>query len=211
MNDYLQERAKGSTFYGFKGGPACIMKCKYVELNAEYIQPHRNQGGFDMICSGRDKIETPEQIYSEMIGNVMIDASASENAIRYIQALPKLVWLSFYNAYMGPVLCFAQGLKNLKILDIVQMKHLTQVVIEDGAMFELQKLHVRDCRGLESVPKGIENLVNLQELHLSHVSYQLVERIRGERSVDRSRVKHIPTIKHHFRNDDGSFYVSLSS
>ncbi|XP_010476153.1 PREDICTED: pyrophosphate--fructose 6-phosphate 1-phosphotransferase subunit beta 1 [Camelina sativa] len=59
--DYLQERAKGSTFYGFKGGPAGIMKCKYVELNAEYIQPYRNQGGFDMICSGRDKIETPDQ------------------------------------------------------------------------------------------------------------------------------------------------------
>ncbi|CAL9214631.1 unnamed protein product [Arabidopsis halleri] len=59
--DYLQERAKGSTFYGFKGGPAGIMKCKYVELNAEYIHPYRNQGGFDMICSGRDKIETPDQ------------------------------------------------------------------------------------------------------------------------------------------------------
>ncbi|KAF3571693.1 hypothetical protein F2Q69_00060698 [Brassica cretica] len=59
--DYLQERAKESTFYGFKGGPAGIMKCKYVELNVEYIHPYRNQGGFDMICSGRDKIETPEQ------------------------------------------------------------------------------------------------------------------------------------------------------
>lgn len=134
-----------------------------------------------------------------------------ENAIRYIQALPKLVWLSFYNAYVGPRLCFAQGFQNLKILDIVQLQHLKEVVIEDGAMSELQKLHVRDCRGLESVPKGIENLVNLQELHLSHVSDQLVERIRGEGSVDRSRVKHIPTIKHHFRTDDGSFYVSLSS
>ncbi|KAF2619840.1 hypothetical protein F2Q68_00042498 [Brassica cretica] len=61
--DYLQERAKGSTFYGFKVGPAGIMKFKYVELNTEYIHPYRNQilGGFDMICSGRDKIETPEQ------------------------------------------------------------------------------------------------------------------------------------------------------
>ncbi|KAJ6725221.1 PYROPHOSPHATE--FRUCTOSE 6-PHOSPHATE 1-PHOSPHOTRANSFERASE SUBUNIT BETA [Salix viminalis] len=38
-----------------------IMKCKYVELNADYIYPYRNQGGFDMIASGRDKIETPEQ------------------------------------------------------------------------------------------------------------------------------------------------------
>ncbi|KAG2300963.1 hypothetical protein Bca52824_037435 [Brassica carinata] len=52
---------KEAHFYGFKGRPAGIMKCKYVELNAEYIQPYRNQGGFDMICSGRDKNEKPEQ------------------------------------------------------------------------------------------------------------------------------------------------------
>ncbi|XP_019439848.1 PREDICTED: pyrophosphate--fructose 6-phosphate 1-phosphotransferase subunit beta-like [Lupinus angustifolius] len=55
------DRAKGSTLYGFRGGPAGIMKNKYVELTSDYIYPYRNQGGFDMICSGRDKIETPEQ------------------------------------------------------------------------------------------------------------------------------------------------------
>ncbi|VAI84792.1 unnamed protein product [Triticum turgidum subsp. durum] len=59
--DYLQERAKGSTMYGFKGGPAGVMKGKYVELTTDFVYPYRNQGGFDMICSGRDKIETPEQ------------------------------------------------------------------------------------------------------------------------------------------------------
>ncbi|GAB4830805.1 hypothetical protein Ancab_004835 [Ancistrocladus abbreviatus] len=59
--DYLQSRAKGSIMYGFRGGPAGIMKCKYVELTSDFVYPYRNQGGFDMICSGRDKIETPEQ------------------------------------------------------------------------------------------------------------------------------------------------------
>ncbi|KAJ0018554.1 hypothetical protein Pint_09784 [Pistacia integerrima] len=59
--DYLQDRVKGSVVYGFRGGPAGIMKGKYIELTPEYIYPYRNQGGFDMICSGRDKIETPEQ------------------------------------------------------------------------------------------------------------------------------------------------------
>ncbi|KAJ9686506.1 hypothetical protein PVL29_015417 [Vitis rotundifolia] len=59
--DYLQECTTGSTMYGFKGGPAGIMNCKYVELTSEFILPFRNQGGFHMICSGRDKIETPEQ------------------------------------------------------------------------------------------------------------------------------------------------------
>ncbi|KAI3828066.1 hypothetical protein L1987_02161 [Smallanthus sonchifolius] len=59
--DYLQNRAQGSTVYGFRGGPVGIMKCKYVQLTYEFVYPYRNQGGFDMICSGRDKIETPEQ------------------------------------------------------------------------------------------------------------------------------------------------------
>ncbi|KAK6917798.1 Phosphofructokinase domain [Dillenia turbinata] len=59
--DYLQKLAKGSILFGFRGGPAGIMKGKYVELDSEFIYPYRNQGGFDMICSGRDKIETPEQ------------------------------------------------------------------------------------------------------------------------------------------------------
>ncbi|KFK30957.1 hypothetical protein AALP_AA6G049400 [Arabis alpina] len=59
--DYLQEFAKGSSLFGFRGGPAGIMKGKYVELTSDFVHPYRNQGGFDMICSGRDKIETPEQ------------------------------------------------------------------------------------------------------------------------------------------------------
>ncbi|KZV27355.1 pyrophosphate--fructose 6-phosphate 1-phosphotransferase subunit beta-like [Dorcoceras hygrometricum] len=41
--DYLQDRTKGSKLYGFKGGPAGIMKCKYVELTTEFVYPYRNQ------------------------------------------------------------------------------------------------------------------------------------------------------------------------
>ncbi|KAH6558292.1 hypothetical protein KP509_1Z070600 [Ceratopteris richardii] len=59
--DYLRDQTKGSSLIGFKGGPAGIMKCKYVEITSEFLYPYRNQGGFDIICSGRDKIETPEQ------------------------------------------------------------------------------------------------------------------------------------------------------
>eukprot|EP00897_Mesotaenium_endlicherianum_P008376 jgi/Mesen1/7567/ME000392S06830 len=45
--DYLKSRAPGSTFIGFRGGPAGVMKGKYIEITEEYF--------------GRDKIETPEQ------------------------------------------------------------------------------------------------------------------------------------------------------
>ncbi|KAG5094572.1 hypothetical protein JHK84_050160 [Glycine max] len=52
---YLQDLAEGSTLYGFRGGPAGIMKCKYVELTSDYIYPYRNQVYFSI------SIETPEQ------------------------------------------------------------------------------------------------------------------------------------------------------
>jgi hypothetical protein len=41
--DYLQDHAKGSTLLGFKGGPAGIMKCNYVEITKEFLYPYRNQ------------------------------------------------------------------------------------------------------------------------------------------------------------------------
>jgi len=43
VSDYLKGRTKGSTVYGFRGGPAGIMKGNYVELSTEFIYPYRNQ------------------------------------------------------------------------------------------------------------------------------------------------------------------------
>ncbi|KAJ7524454.1 hypothetical protein O6H91_17G006300 [Diphasiastrum complanatum] len=63
--DYLQQHTKDSILYGFRGGPAGIMKCKYTEITGDFLYPYRNQGGFDIICSGRDKIETPEQQFKQ--------------------------------------------------------------------------------------------------------------------------------------------------
>lgn len=41
--DYLQEYVKGSSLFGFRGGPAGIMKGKYVELTSDFVYPYRNQ------------------------------------------------------------------------------------------------------------------------------------------------------------------------
>ncbi|KAK6919013.1 Pentatricopeptide repeat [Dillenia turbinata] len=69
----IEERPTGSTLYGFRGGPAGIMMCKYVELSTDFIYPYGNQGDFDMICSGRDKIETPEQFQQAAVTAVKLD------------------------------------------------------------------------------------------------------------------------------------------
>ena len=59
--DALKELNSGSTVIGFLNGPSGIVEKKYKELNADFLAGYRNTGGFDMIGSGRTKIETPEQ------------------------------------------------------------------------------------------------------------------------------------------------------
>jgi len=59
--DGLKAGNPQSTLIGFKGGPGGLVDDKAVELDAETVARYRNTGGFDIIGSGRTKIETPEQ------------------------------------------------------------------------------------------------------------------------------------------------------
>jgi pyrophosphate--fructose-6-phosphate 1-phosphotransferase len=59
--DALRAFHPDSRVYGFLGGPRGIIDARYSELDGATIDPFRNTGGFDMIGSGRDKIETVEQ------------------------------------------------------------------------------------------------------------------------------------------------------
>ncbi len=50
-----------SKLFGFLGGPGGLVKHEYVELTAEFVDEYRNTGGFDIIGSGRTKLEEEEQ------------------------------------------------------------------------------------------------------------------------------------------------------
>jgi pyrophosphate--fructose-6-phosphate 1-phosphotransferase len=64
--DGLKKGNSGSTLYGFKGGPSGLVDNKTVVLTSEIIDEYRNTGGFDIIGSGRTKIETNEQFASSL-------------------------------------------------------------------------------------------------------------------------------------------------
>lgn len=55
-----------TALFGFLGGPSGIIEGKYREITKELIDPYRNQGGFDLIGSGRTKIETEEQLAASL-------------------------------------------------------------------------------------------------------------------------------------------------
>lgn len=58
--DALKEADSSNKLFGFLGGPSGIMEGKYQEIASGFIDEYRNTGGFDIIGSGRTKLETEE-------------------------------------------------------------------------------------------------------------------------------------------------------
>ncbi len=61
LYDALKAGSKDNVLYGFKGGPSGLLEDDYIIFDDEYINKFRNTGGFDIIGSGRTKLETEEQ------------------------------------------------------------------------------------------------------------------------------------------------------
>ena len=61
LYDALKATDKENVLYGFKGGPSGLLEDNYIVFDDEYINQYRNTGGFDIIGSGRTKLETEEQ------------------------------------------------------------------------------------------------------------------------------------------------------
>lgn len=61
LYDALKQANSSNKLYGFLGGPSGIIDGKYIEFTNEFMDAYRNTGGFDIIGSGRTKLETEEQ------------------------------------------------------------------------------------------------------------------------------------------------------
>ena len=61
LYDALKATDKDNVLLGFKGGPSGLLEDDYIEMTDEFIDQYRNTGGFDIIGSGRTKLETVPQ------------------------------------------------------------------------------------------------------------------------------------------------------
>ena len=62
--DGLKKLNPKNRLYGFLGGPSGLVDHKYIELTEEIVNEYRNTGGFDIIGSGRTKLEEKRQFDS---------------------------------------------------------------------------------------------------------------------------------------------------
>ena len=61
LYDALKATNPENVLYGFKKGPSGLLEDDYLIFDDVYIDQYRNTGGFDIIGSGRTKLETEEQ------------------------------------------------------------------------------------------------------------------------------------------------------
>ncbi len=59
--DAIKQQNPDNKIYGFVMGPGGLVDHNYIELTDEYVDDYRNTGGFDMIGSGRTKLEKVDQ------------------------------------------------------------------------------------------------------------------------------------------------------
>ncbi len=64
LYDELKKQNPANKLYGFLMGPGGLVDHKYIELTDAIIDEYRNTGGFDLIGSGRTKLEKESQFES---------------------------------------------------------------------------------------------------------------------------------------------------
>ncbi|HEY5499279.1 MAG TPA: diphosphate--fructose-6-phosphate 1-phosphotransferase, partial [Bacteroidales bacterium] len=74
--DGMKHMNSASRLFGFILGPAGLIEHNYMELTSEIIDDYRNTGGFDIIGSGRTKLETKEQFDKGLVILKALDIKA---------------------------------------------------------------------------------------------------------------------------------------
>ncbi|XP_027099025.1 disease resistance protein RPM1 [Coffea arabica] len=120
-----------------------------------------------------------------------------ENVIGSLGRLPNLVSLSLYRAYEGETLCFKVGaFPKLQRLELVQLTRLKWVRVEEESMPSLRIMRLGDCKLMQELPSGIQNLTRLESLGFYEMSDELVHKVRNldKQSEDYQTISHIPQV-----------------
>ncbi|XP_050224934.1 disease resistance protein RPM1-like isoform X2 [Mercurialis annua] len=158
----------------------------------------------------------PEWISSldSLVKVVLKWSGLSDDPLLLLQHLPNLVHLEFVQVYEGEILCFqAQGFQRLKFLGLNRLDKLSTIIIEQGAMPNLEKLIVQSCKALQRVPVGIEYLDDLKILEFYNMPLELVMALHpnGGDHGDYRKVKHVPEVFFTYWYDGNWDIISLES
>jgi len=76
LYDGLKKLNPDSKLYGFLGGPGGLVDNQFIELTSDIVDHYRNTGGFDIIGSGRTKLEEEAQFEQALENCKALDVTA---------------------------------------------------------------------------------------------------------------------------------------
>ncbi|KAL9175639.1 hypothetical protein ABFS82_02G124000 [Erythranthe guttata] len=134
----------------------------------------------------------------------------SNDPLEHLQDLPNLVHIEFLEAYIGQKLCFKAGkFRKLKLLGLDKLEALREVIVEEGSAPLLEKLIIQRCSSLESLPVGIERLMNLKVVEFFDMPERFILQLSPRKTGDEYwKVAHVPEVYHtYWRNGCWEVYA----
>ncbi|KAM3358473.1 hypothetical protein P3S68_021404 [Capsicum galapagoense] len=127
----------------------------------------------------------------------------TEDPLKYLQDLPNLVHLEFLVGYIGEELYFEQRkFQKLKLLNLDKLEGLKLITIGEGVVPHLEKMVIQRCAFLESVPNGIECLLNLKVLEFFDMPDEFITTLHPDKQGANSwKVSHIHEVCYTYWRD----------
>ncbi|KAK4435510.1 Disease resistance protein RPM1 [Sesamum alatum] len=121
-----------------------------------------------------------------------------EDPLELLQDLPNLLILGLDCAYEGEGLSIkAGGFQRLKRLNLMGLRRLGWVTVEEGSMPRLEELMVRDCKSMAELPADFRHMTNLRRVWFTDMGKEFVERVSEERrrQGDQWKLAHVATVR----------------
>lgn len=113
----------------------------------------------------------------------------SENPVPRLSELSNLTEIVLSKAYTGQEINFQPvWFPNVKILFLLNLPHVNQICIHEGALVRLEELVISDLVVLRDIPTGLEHLKSLQEAFFRHMHPDF------DRNLRRAIPEHIPRV-----------------
>ncbi|GFZ02945.1 hypothetical protein Acr_15g0015530 [Actinidia rufa] len=114
--------------------------------------------------------------------------------------------LGLIGGYDGEVLHFKEGgFQKLKVLELRYLNALNTVIIDNGALANLQELEIGRTPQLKEVPSGIQHLRKLTNLTFYDVTDEFERTMLPNKGQDYKVVEHVPTVLFRFKRGPGQF------
>ncbi|KAL3497929.1 hypothetical protein ACH5RR_040661 [Cinchona calisaya] len=173
---------------------AASIKDEILDLQHPISPIPRNPQGLNLT----GLLEKVPQWLSSLQGLTKINLCGSrlrEDPLKSLQDLPNLVEILLNEAYEGEELSFkVGGFQKLKQLDLMRLQQLKWVRLEADALPCLQMLSMTDCKQVNELPCGIQNLKKLQSLEFNDMGNELVMKLLDKRSDEYQKVVKVPKI-----------------